>query len=75
MSTEKVLTGCMTWIVLHLANGAMALIGGWLLMLAVGVVHAEWITDLPTVGYWWAVVIVWLLQGTFMTIKREDIKS
>lgn len=38
---------------------------GWFLMLAVGIAHAYWIPQLPTIGYWWAVVIVALLSGVF----------
>lgn len=49
----------------QLAYGIASLLNGWLLMLAVGVIHMHWIPALPTVGYWWAVLIVWLLAGTF----------
>lgn len=56
-------------VVLHqVGNGLMALLGGWSLMVAVGVAHGEWIRQLPTIGYWWAVLIVFLLQGSFATI-------
>lgn len=27
------------------------LVGSWMLMLTVGIVHAEWIPQLPTIGY------------------------
>jgi hypothetical protein len=48
-----------------LVSAGSALLGGWELMLAVGVIHAEWIRQLPTVGYWWAVLVVYLLRGIF----------
>jgi hypothetical protein len=39
-----------------------ALSSGWAFMLAVGVVHAEWLPQVPTLGYWWSVLIAWLLR-------------
>lgn len=39
----------------------MALLRGWLFMLAVGVAHAEWLPALPTIGYGTSVLIVALL--------------
>jgi len=46
-------------------NWIFALIDGWMLMLAVAVAHAAWIHNLPTIGYWWAVLLVLLLRGVF----------
>ncbi len=49
----------------HLANLAAAwLMTAWMLMLLVGVVHAEWIPQLPTIGFGLA-----LLLG-FLTMVR-----
>jgi len=62
------------WLLGHVVNFFLAMFGGWMLMLAVGVAHGEWITQLPTIGYWWAVLIVWLLQGSFKTIDFSDSK-
>lgn len=42
---------------------ALAPFDGWLLMLGVGVVHAEWIPALPTIGYYWAVVVTLIVQS------------
>jgi hypothetical protein len=53
------------------SNAVMALLGGWMLMIAVGVAHAHWVPALPTIGYWWAALIVWLLQGSFRTIDLD----
>ncbi len=46
-----------------IASLVKALLGGLLFMLAVGVMHAEWLPGLPTIGYWWAVLIAYLLRG------------
>jgi predicted MFS family arabinose efflux permease len=49
-----------------------ALLGGWLFMLAVGVAHAHWIPQLPTIGYWWSALIIWLLPtGAHRTSKSD----
>lgn len=57
-------------------TGALAsFAGGWELMLGVGVIHAEWIRTLPTIGYWWAVLLVWLLRGTFSRIAPSKDKA
>lgn len=45
-----------------------ALLGGVLLMWAVGFLHAEWWSQLPTMGYWTAAVTVALLRGVFSRI-------
>ena len=52
-----------------------ALVGSWLtnllaglwLMLAVGIIHHEWIRQCPTIGYWWAVLLVGLLRPALST--------
>jgi hypothetical protein len=37
---------------------------GWAFMFAVGVVHHEWITSCPTIGFWWAILLRSLLRIT-----------
>lgn len=49
-----------------------AMVSGWLLMLAVGVAHHEWTPDLPTIGYWWAVLLAWLLRSATLTASSMD---
>ena len=44
-------------------SAVFGLVAGWALMLAVGVIHHEWITSCPTIGYWWAVLLACLLRG------------
>jgi hypothetical protein len=41
-----------------------ALLGGWLFMLTVGVVHGEWLPMMPTIGYWSAVKVSFMLSLT-----------
>lgn len=36
---------------------------GWYLMLAVGIVHHEWIRSCPTIGYGWAVLLAVLVRS------------
>lgn len=40
----------------------VSLMAGFWFMLAVGVIHHEWIPALPTLGYWWSVLIAYLLR-------------
>lgn len=35
------------------------------LMIAIGVLHHEWWPAMPPIGYWWALVAVYLLWGVF----------
>lgn len=44
------------------------LFGGLWLMLAVGIVHHEWIAGCPTIGYWWAVLLAGLLRMALATV-------
>jgi hypothetical protein len=64
----KALQGCATGLFVSTAD---ALLTGWILMLAVGVAHAEWIRQLPTIGYWWAVVLVALTRGLFRAVSTK----
>lgn len=43
------------------------LIAGLWLMLAVGIIHHEWIRSCPTIGYWWSVLLVGLLRPALST--------
>lgn len=44
------------------------LVHGFYVMVGVGIIHAEWIHQMPTIGYWWAVILVSLLRGIFTPI-------
>lgn len=61
-AAQKIATGLLT-------SALFALAGGFELMIAVGIAHAEWIRSLPTIGYWWAVLLVTLLRGTFSAVR------
>lgn len=43
---------------------AGTLIGGWLFMLTAGVIHGEWLPMMPTIGYWSAVKVSFMLSIT-----------
>lgn len=58
----KAVQGCLTAL---LADMLHALLNGWMLMLAIGIAHTHWHPAVPTIGYWWAVLIVYLLRGAF----------
>jgi hypothetical protein len=49
------------------------LAGGWLLMLFIGVVHGEWLPNMPTIGYWSAVKVsamLSLMVGIAVSVMR-----
>jgi hypothetical protein len=46
------------------------LYGAWMLMLAVGVAHHEWLPDLPTIDYGTSVLLVWMLSGVASATRR-----
>lgn len=52
--------GCITGL---LTMAIHVTIGGWAFMLAVGTIRSEWIHQCPTIGYWDACLIAWLLRG------------
>jgi hypothetical protein len=54
-----------------LLSALFSLAAGWALMLAVGVIHHEWIPQCPTIGYWWAVLLAMLLRGALHTIATS----
>lgn len=57
-------------VVILLAIGALLiLVQGWLFMLVVGVVHHEWLPGVPAIGYWWAVLISFLISGALQATK------
>lgn len=59
-TTAGAITGWLTLIAGFAIVGA--LLGGWLLMLTVGVIHGEWLHDMPTIGYWSAVKVSVMLS-------------
>lgn len=48
------------------------LVDSWTMMLLVGIVHAEWIPGLPTIGYLWAIPVTVLLQSTLRITSTNN---
>jgi drug/metabolite transporter (DMT)-like permease len=65
----KFMQGCVTAIVTSVLR---ALLGGWLLMLAIGIAHHDWLPQLPTIGYWPAVLIYAVLPSFGGSSKKND---
>jgi hypothetical protein len=53
-------------------SAAFSLLGGWALMLAVGVIHHEWIPQCPTIGYPWAVLLALLIRLALYTVPTSS---
>lgn len=67
----KALEGCVTALVTSLISGFLK---GWLFMLAVGIMHDHWVPGLPTIGFWWSVLLMFVLPsfGSASTSKKDD---
>jgi len=46
-----------------LTRAFFAPLDGWILMLGVGFVHAAWLPGLPTIGYWNAVLLMFIIMA------------
>lgn len=53
------------WIALVVRIFVVAPLNAWLLMLLIGVAHHEWWPLVPTIGYWWALVLGALINALF----------
>ncbi len=49
----------------------VCLFRGWMLMLGIAIIHHNWWPAIPTVGYWWAALLVGLLHGVFSHIPNK----
>jgi hypothetical protein len=67
-AVERFIVGVLTQIL-------AAFIGGFFLMLGVDFLNAAWWDQLPTMGYWTAVLTVGLLRGVFSRITTTEAKS
>ncbi|GAA0738543.1 hypothetical protein Drose_04455 [Dactylosporangium roseum] len=67
----KALQGCITGLITF---ALLSLLKGWLFMLFLDVAHAHWWPAIPTIGYWWSVLLMVLLPslGSSSSTKRED---
>jgi hypothetical protein len=52
-----------------------SLFAGLWFMLAVGVIHHEWIAQCPTIGYWWAVLVAYLLRVALVRVQPPTAKA
>jgi hypothetical protein len=68
----KAVEGCISALIVKVGSD---LLGGLYLMLAVGIAHAEWIHKLPTIGYWWAVLMVVLVRPAFASVTSPKKKE
>lgn len=50
----------------------LSLMHGLYLMLAVGVVHHEWIRSCPTLGYWWSVLLAVLVRSALAPWQKSE---
>lgn len=53
-------------------NVIVALPLGWFFMLAVGIAHHDWWPAIPPIGFWWAVLLVFLVRPIFYHPRRLD---
>lgn len=58
-----------------LVSAVYSLVAGWAFMLAVGVIHHEWIASCPTIGYGWAVVVALLIRWALQAISTSGSDS
>jgi hypothetical protein len=49
-----------------------ALLAGWAFMLAVDVANDHWAPQLPSIGFWWAVLVAWLLRSALTPRQPVD---
>jgi succinate dehydrogenase hydrophobic anchor subunit len=49
----------------------LAPLNGWMLMFAIGVAHHHWWPAVPTIGYWWAVLLACLLRSALTSTSTD----
>jgi hypothetical protein len=62
---EAARTAVADFFIALITEAVASLFGGLWVMLAVGIIRHDWIHQLPTLGYWRAVLLVLLLKGVF----------
>lgn len=65
----KAVNGCLTALGTSVITGFLK---GWLFMLAVGIAHAHWVHGLPTIGFWWSVLLMWVMPSLGGTTRAKD---
>ena len=48
------------------------IVSGWIFTIMVGWIHGDWITQLPTVGYWAGVGVVGAACGVIYCLKPSS---
>ena len=51
------------WTALYMGI-ARAFLFAWTFMLTIGVVHGEWLTMMPTIGFWSSLILGMLISST-----------
>lgn len=63
------------WIGVCIRLFVIAPLDGWLFMVAVGVIHAEWWPAVPTIGYWWSTLLMAFFVAIFGKAGTGKAKS
>lgn len=66
---SKVYKGCLTALFTTVSVNAFQ---AYMFMLAIGIVHAEWWPAVPTIGYWWSLLVVFLVRGVFSPLPKTS---
>lgn len=61
--------GCAVLFLTLVMNALYCLFAGWMFMLVVQIIHDHWISNCPTIGYRWAVVVVALIRLTLFSVS------
>lgn len=65
----KSLKGCLGSLVKY---ALVNLIKGWLFMLAIDMAHNHWWYEVPTIGYWWACLIMGLMPNIGYQVSSSE---
>lgn len=57
------------WVEFFCATFVVLPVGAWVFMLTVGVIHHEWLPQLPTLGYWASLLIFFMIDWV-ITLMR-----
>lgn len=68
----KAVEGCVTALITFVLGSFLK---GWLFMLAVGIAHLHWLPQLPTIGFWWAVLLMAVMPSLAPTSTSKDRSS
>lgn len=72
--TREDLAAPAVWLRFTVRLVLLAPLDGLSLMLLVGIVHHEWWPQVPTIGYWWAILVGILWRGFNTPMKSPEEK-